>query len=175
MERTNKDQVIAEVKQAFDNVMSLIVADFRGIDVETVTAIRRDFRANNCQYWVVKNTLVKIAVKDSPLAPMVSLLKGPSALIWSTESASTPAKLAIKHAKEHDKFVVKGGYFDGQALDAAGVERRRELNDGQSAGRHALRSGGCARPRRGAGVQPSRKYIAPQYGHFALPLASIGR
>jgi large subunit ribosomal protein L10 len=129
MERVNnqraaKEATVGEIKAEFANVMSVVMADFRGVDVETVTAIRRDCRANGLSYRVLKNTLVKVAVKDDPkLAPMVSLLKGPTALIWSTESASAPAKMALKHAKEVEKFSIKGAFFDGQVLDAKGVDQ----------------------------------------------------
>lgn len=126
-ERSAKAEVVAEVTQAFANVASIVMADFRGVDVETVTAIRRDFRLAGMQYKVLKNTLVKIAVKDTKLAPMSVLLKGPTALMWSTESASAPAKLALKHAAEVEKFKIKGGFFDGQVLDAAGVEQLSKM------------------------------------------------
>ena len=96
MERANKEQVVAEITEAFANVMSVVMADFRGVDVETVGAIRRDCRANGLQYRVLKNSLVKIAVKDNPkLAAMSVLLKGPTALLWSNDSPSAAAKLAL--------------------------------------------------------------------------------
>src|SRR5688500_10866026 len=127
-ERAAKEATVGMITETFSNVASVIMADFRGVDVETVTAIRRDFRANGMQYRVLKNTLVKIAVKDNPkLAPMVSLLKGPTALMWSEESASAVAKLALKHAKAVEKFTIKGGYFDGQVLDVGGVDRLSKM------------------------------------------------
>ena len=123
MERAQKQELINEVKEEFGRVMSVVVADFRGLDVATVTTMRNDFRKANCHYKVVKNTLLKIATKDLPMAPMATLLAGPTAIMWSNESPTEPAKLAIKYAKEQaQKFQIKGGYFEGQVLDAAGVE-----------------------------------------------------
>jgi large subunit ribosomal protein L10 len=130
MERANKEQVVAEITEAFNNVSSVIMADFRGVDVETVTAIRRDFRANGMKYRVLKNTLVKIAVKDHPkLSAMVALLKGPTALMWAEgeESPAAPAKLALKHSRAVENFKIKGGFFDGQLLDAAGVDQLSKM------------------------------------------------
>jgi large subunit ribosomal protein L10 len=122
-QRQEKETTVAEITEAFANVASVVMADFRGVDVETVTAIRREFKLAGMQYRVLKNTLVKIAVKDNPkLSAMTTLLKGPTALMWSNESASAPAKLALKHAKQHEKFQIKGGFFDGQVLDAKGVD-----------------------------------------------------
>ena len=88
-QRQAKEETVSEITEAFANVQSVVMADFRGVDVETVTAIRREFKLAGMQYRVLKNTLVKIAVKDDPkLSAMTSLLKGPTALMWSTESAS---------------------------------------------------------------------------------------
>jgi large subunit ribosomal protein L10 len=122
MDRTQKEQEVGQIKAGWTDVQSIVLAEYRGLDVPTVTAVRDEFRKANCHYRVLKNTLVRIAIQGSRLEPMTNLLEGPTALIWSTESPSTPAKVATKIAKEHEKFVIKGGYFDGQALDADGVK-----------------------------------------------------
>jgi large subunit ribosomal protein L10 len=122
MDRTQKETEVGVIKSAWANVQSIVLAEYRGLDVPTVTTLRDEFRKNNCQYKVLKNTLVKIAIKGSRMEPISKLLEGPTAVIWSMESPSLPAKIATKIAKEHEKFVIKGGYFDGQALDAKGVK-----------------------------------------------------
>lgn len=122
MDRTQKEAVVSQLKQEFANVQSIILADYRGIDVPTVTAVREEFRKAGCHYKVLKNTLVRIAIRGSKIEPMSALLEGPTAVIWSTESPSAPAKVATRIAKEQEKFVIRGGYFDGQVLDKAGVE-----------------------------------------------------
>lgn len=128
MERAQKQQVIEEVKGSFTNVMSIVLADFRGLDVATVTAMRQEFRKNGCHYQVIKNKLVKIAVQNTEAAPMISLLEGPTAFMWSHESPSAPAKLAVRFAREQkEKFQIKGGYFEGQVLDQAGVQQLSEM------------------------------------------------
>lgn len=122
MDRSEKNEVVTQLKAEFANVQSIILADYRGIDVPTVTAVRDEFRKAGCHYKVLKNTLVRIAIEGSKIEPMSKLLAGPTAVIWSTESPATPAKIAAKIAKEQEKFVIRGGYFDGQILDKAGVE-----------------------------------------------------
>lgn len=122
MDRTQKATMVSSIKTAWKDVQSIILADYRGLDVPTVTALRDTFRKAGCHYKVLKNTLVRIAIQGSRMEPISKLLEGPTALIWSTESPSAPAKVASKVAKEHDKFVIRGGYFDGQALDKQGVE-----------------------------------------------------
>jgi len=122
MEKAQKSQQIDEIKSEWKDVQSIVLADYRGLDVPTVTAIRDEFRKVGCHYRVLKNTLVKIAVKGTPVEPLSKLLVGPTAVIWSTDSPSTPAKVATKIAKDNEKFIVRAGYFDGQVFDAKGVE-----------------------------------------------------
>lgn len=123
MERAQKEQVLGEIKEAWQNVASIIVADYSGITVPVVTAMRDDFRKNGCHYRVLKNSLVKIAVKGSKMEPITSLMTGTTAVIWTTgEAPQPPAKIALKWAKEEPKFKIKGGYYEGQILDKSGVE-----------------------------------------------------
>lgn len=122
MERAQKEQVLGEIKEAFENVASVVIADYQGITVPAVTAMRDDFRKAGCHYRVLKNSLVKIAIKGSKMEPMSTLMVGSTAVIWSTEVPQTPAQIALKWAKDQPKFKIKGGYYEGQVLDAAGVD-----------------------------------------------------
>jgi len=121
MDKTQKQQMLGEIKEAFANVASVVIADYRGIRVPTVTTMRNDFRKAGCHYRVLKNSLVKIAVKGSKMEPLSTLMIGTTAVIWSNEIPQTPAQIALKWAKDEPKFVIKGGYYEGQLLDAAGV------------------------------------------------------
>ena len=84
--------------------------------------MRDDFRKAGCNYRVLKNSLVKIAIKGSQLEPMTALMVGTTAVIWSNEIPQTPAQVALKWAKDEPKFKIKGGYYEGQLLDVAGVD-----------------------------------------------------
>ena len=123
MERAQKEQVLGEIKEAWQNVASVIIADYKGITVPVVTAMRDDFRKNGCHYRVIKNSLVKIAVKGSKMEPISQLMTGTTAVIWTTgEAPQPPAKIALKWAKDEPKFKIIGGYYEGSLLDKAGVE-----------------------------------------------------
>jgi large subunit ribosomal protein L10 len=122
MDRTQKEQTLGEIKEAFANVASIVVADYRGIRVPVVTTMREDFRKAGCHYRVLKNSLVKIAVKGSRLEPLSTLMVGTTAVIWSHEVPQSPAQVALKWAKDEPKFVIRGGFFEGQLLDPAGVD-----------------------------------------------------
>ncbi len=123
MDKAQKEVVLGEIKEAFSNVASVIVADYRGITVPVVTAMRDDFRKNGCHYRVIKNSLVKIAVKGSKMEPISQLMAGTTAVIWTTgEQPQPPAQIALKWAKDEPKFKILGGYYEGQVLDMAGVD-----------------------------------------------------
>jgi large subunit ribosomal protein L10 len=122
MDKAGKQQVLGEIKEQFANVASVVIADYRGITVPVVTAMRDDFRKNNCHYRVIKNSLVKIAVKGSKMEPLSQLMAGTTAVIWSNEIPQDPAKIALEWAKKEPKFVIKGGYYEGQLLDAKGID-----------------------------------------------------
>jgi large subunit ribosomal protein L10 len=122
MDRVTKEAQVSELKDKLGRITSVVLADYRGLDVPTVTGLRDEFRKVQCEYKVFKNTLVKLAIKGTALEGMSQYLEGPTAMILSYESPSAPAKVATKFAKDQEKFVVKGGYFEGTVLDVKGVE-----------------------------------------------------
>jgi len=122
MDRAAKQEMLGDIKESFANVASVVIADYRGITVPVVTAMRDDFRKAGCFYRVLKNSLVKIAVKGSRMEPMSALMVGTTAVIWSNEIPQTPAQIALKWAKDEPKFKIMGGYYEGQLLDVKGVD-----------------------------------------------------
>ena len=123
MEKAQKEEVLGQIKEEWKNVTSIVIADYRGITVPVVTTMRDDFRKAGCKYRVLKNSLVKIAVKGSKMEPITQLMSGTTAVIWTTgEAPQPPATIALKWAKDEPKFQIKGGFFEGQMLDAKGVE-----------------------------------------------------
>ena len=121
MDKSTKEAQVAELKEKLARTQSLVFADYRGIAVPAVTGLRDEFRKVDCEYRVYKNTLVKLAVKGTAMEGISKHLEGPTAIMFSYENPSAPAKVATKYAKESEKFVVKGGYFEGTVLDKAGV------------------------------------------------------
>lgn len=122
MERNEKDRAVGVLRSDLARAASLVLADFRGMTVKADTGLRREFRASGCRYQVVKNTLLGLAVKGTPMAGIETFLTGPTAIAYSFEDPAAPAKVATKIAKAEDKFKIKGGFVQGQALDTKGVE-----------------------------------------------------
>jgi large subunit ribosomal protein L10 len=127
MERHEKATSVNTLKDKLAKAQSLILVNFRGLTVEADTKLRNEFRANGCEYRVVKNTLLGLAVKGTSMELLGDLLVGPTAVAYSFEDPAVPAKIAAKVARENEKFVIKGGYVDGKALDQQGVQALSQL------------------------------------------------
>ena len=123
-ERTVRPEKAAEVKAIADKLQSaqsLVLADFTGLSVEQMTAFRSQCRAQQVECRVVKNRLAKIAAGDAEFGVLKEFFSGPTALILGPESQVDPAKLAVEFAKDNEALSIKGGYVDGQFLEAAQV------------------------------------------------------
>ncbi|MBN2573122.1 MAG: 50S ribosomal protein L10 [Deltaproteobacteria bacterium] len=127
MNAADKNASIDSLKTRLASAQSLVLADFRGVTVESDNKLRREFRAVGCEYQVVKNTLLGKAVKGTPMEILEPLLAGPTAIAFSVEDPSAPAKVATKVARAESKFVIKGGFLDGKLLDQKGVEALSSL------------------------------------------------
>lgn len=123
MNRTEKEQMIEDLRSDLTQAKSLVLASHVGMDVNTVGDLRSALRAKDVRYRVVKNTLIKRAIAGTDMEVIADLFRGPVAIAYSFEDAADPARIIKKFAKDHDKYVIKGGYLDGEKLDEAGVEK----------------------------------------------------
>ena len=123
MDKSQKQNAIGELKSRFDRMTSLVVLDYKGINVETVTKLRAEFRKAGVEYKVAKNTLVKQALKGSKLLDALKpQLHGMTAFAWSYEDPSAAAKVVKTFLKDNEgKLAVRAGVIDGTLLDAKGV------------------------------------------------------
>lgn len=125
MNRTEKTKEIEEIRQQFVAMSSAVFLNFEGMNVAQVTKLRDQFRKSGVTYRVVKNTLVKQALKDQPFAGQISAsLTRMTGIAWSFEDPSAAAKVVTEFRKEKDneKLQVKAGLIDGRVLNAQDVE-----------------------------------------------------
>ena len=125
--RAGKHAQIGEIKGRFDKATASVLLDFKGMSVETVTKLRDNFRKAGVEYKVVKNTLVKHALKESAYeGKLDTALVGMTGVAWSYEDSSAAAKVVKAFKKSEgekgDKLTIKAGLIDGQVLDAKAVE-----------------------------------------------------
>lgn len=122
MNRAEKNIEIEGLKQRFVAAQLTILADFKGLSVAEITDLRRRLREKNSTIKVVKNRLAKIALKDTPLAGVLSEHFVGTTSVTTTEMDPTgPAQVIAKFVKDNEKFKIKIGFFSGKALDEKGI------------------------------------------------------
>jgi len=124
MDRSAKEVQITGFKDRLSRMTSLVVVNYQGMNVDTATKLRVEFRKAGVEYKVVKNTLVQQALKGTPAYEGLSkTFSGMSGIAWSYEDPSAAAKVIKKFRKENEgKLHIRLGYIDGQLLDEKGVE-----------------------------------------------------
>jgi len=121
MNRTEKEQLVSDLKEKLEGATALYYTDFTGLNVKRMTDLRRRLRKANVEYVVIKNTLALRAVNESGLVG--ERLKGPTGLVVAKDPVAA-AKVITDFAKENDKKpTVKGGLFEGKAIDTAQVTK----------------------------------------------------
>ena len=121
MNRTEKEQLISELKDKIQSATALYYTDFTGLNVKRMTQLRRELRKANVEYVVIKNTLALRAVNESGLVG--ERLRGPTGLVVTNDAVGA-AKIITDFAKANDqKPEVKGGMFEGKAIDKAQVTK----------------------------------------------------
>ena len=117
----DKKAVVAEVSAQVAKAQSVVLAEYRGIEVGDLTQLRAKARASGVYLRVLKNTLVRRAVEGTAFAGLSDHMVGP--LIYGiSEDPIAPAKVLNDFAKSNDKLILKAGSYAGEILDAAGVK-----------------------------------------------------
>ena len=127
MRREEKAQYIEKLQSALSDAEVIVTTRFTGIGVESLNKLRNDLRASGGSYRVVKNTLLRRAVNDTDMAPLVEGLKGPVALAYSSSNPVETAKALKAFSKENALLVIEGGIMSGRALSAADIDALAEL------------------------------------------------
>lgn len=118
----DKQQIVSEVNQAASSALSAVLADYRGVTVEDMTALRENARANKVYLRVVRNTLLKRAVADTEFECIQGVLVGPTILAFSQEDPGAAARVLKDFAKENDDFEIKALSVGGQLMDASQID-----------------------------------------------------
>jgi large subunit ribosomal protein L10 len=125
--KVRKQEIVSELEKLFEGSSLAIVADTSGITVAEITQLRRRLDKDNAKCRIAKNTLVKIATKDSEFASIDSLAKGPSAFLLAQDEPAAVAKTAVNFFKEIKKGEIRGGVFEGKQISANDIKGLAEL------------------------------------------------
>ena len=121
MGRAEKGTSIAEFREKLSGVRGAVLTDFRGLSVADITELRSLLRKSEVEYKVVKNTLARLAVKDTGLAGLAAYFEGPTAIAISRKDAAAASKVLTTWGKSRPTFTIKGGVVEGRVVGSAEI------------------------------------------------------
>lgn len=122
-----KEAFVASLREKMESSVAGVIVDYKGINVADDTKLRKELREAGVEYFVVKNTMLRLAVKETGLA---DVLKGSTALAVSKEDPTAAARILNKFAEgSKGKFSLKSGYMEGKVLDEAELTAIAKLPD----------------------------------------------
>jgi len=131
MDRTAKADLIQEMNQIFNGAVSGILVDYKGATVEELTTLRKTLHGQKSRFRVLKNTLAKIAAKDTPFEELSKDFVQTCAFVYSEEDVVACAKIMTKVVGESNKLKLIAGTLvsgeKGQLLDIAGIKALGDL------------------------------------------------
>lgn len=125
--REQKDQNLAALKEEFSNIGHALMVSFQGLTVEKDGELRRALEAAKLNYRVIKNTIGRLAVEDTPLDPLKDHFKGMTALAYSPDDPVGLAKVLSKFAKDNAKLTFKAGVVDGRVINVKDIDALASL------------------------------------------------
>lgn len=114
---SEKQAVVAALTEKLQGAAAGVLVDYKGITVAEDTALRVELRKNNVEYAVVKNTLLRFAVKNVGMDELDPLLNGTTALAICNDDPVAPARVVAEFAKKmQNHFEIKGGFMEGKVV-----------------------------------------------------------
>lgn len=122
MPTAEKETMVAEIKDRFNDADAVLMIDYRGLSVKEMQELRGDLRELGSEVKIYKNSLTEIAIRELALPSMDEYLAGPTAFVFINDDPVGPAKALTKFAKAHQALELKGGFVDDQVIGAEGVK-----------------------------------------------------
>jgi large subunit ribosomal protein L10 len=111
-----KKQQVAELAERLKNSCAGVIVDYKGINVEDDTKLRKELREAGVNYTVIKNSILSRAAQDAGLGELDAVLEGTSALATSDDDYVASARILQSYADKHSNFTLKSGYLDGEVI-----------------------------------------------------------
>jgi large subunit ribosomal protein L10 len=121
LNRTEKEAVIGQLHDKMAKAKAAILAEPKGLNVATVTELRRKCREAKVEYRIVKNTLAIRAAKGTDLEQLSEKFVGPTALILSYDDVVAPAKILADFVKDRENFALRIGVVQGKVIDVKAI------------------------------------------------------
>ena len=123
----NKQSQVQEITEKFQSAASVVVVDYRGLNVSQVTELRKQLREAGVEFKVYKNTLTRRAAEAAGVAGINEVLTGPNAIAFSAEDVIAPAKIINEFAKKNEALEIKAGIIEGTISSVEDVKALAEL------------------------------------------------
>lgn len=117
MKLEEKKKITEDLREKFSRSKVVIATDYKGLNVEAISDLRKKLREFDIEYRVVKNTLLERATENTETALIKDKFKGPTAVALSYKDPVVPAKILVKFAETNKNLVIKAGVLNGKALD----------------------------------------------------------
>lgn len=127
MPRPEKVARVQEIADRLRRAQAVVAADYRGLNVKSMSELRSQLRAAGVEVKVVKNTLARRASDEAQVEGLKSFLEGPTMLAFGYDEPTAPARILSQFSRQHQELQIKGGILNGAAMDVAGVMRLATL------------------------------------------------
>lgn len=122
MKLEDKKRIVEDLTERFAKANLVILTDYKGLNVPTMSDLRRKLKQAGVDYKVVKNTMMVRASENTPIAVLQSQFQGPSAVAISYQDPVVPAKILTKFAEDSKRLQIRAGVLNGKLIDLAGVK-----------------------------------------------------
>ncbi len=126
MNRTEKQELIQSLNENLGGMETVVVAHYKGLNVDDITDLRKKMRAEGGVMKVAKNTLVRLALKDTQYESLTEHFVGQTAIFYSTNPVA-PAKVVSEFANDNENLVILGGAMGANLLDVEGIQALAKL------------------------------------------------
>ena len=120
--KNEKERIVEEVKAVVADASTLVISDARGLKVSELSEIRKEADEKGVHIQVIKNSLAKLAFKDTDFGCTEEALKGPSLFAFSFAEPGAAAKLLKTYAKNFEALEIKALAVEGQLLDGSQID-----------------------------------------------------
>jgi large subunit ribosomal protein L10 len=127
LSKSAKEAWKTELEGQFQKAGALFTASYSRMTVEELSALRRELRNANAEFKIVKNTLAKKALEDSPLAALSQHMKGQTGVVFAHGDVAAAAKIFTEAAKKFENLKVTGGFMDSSVLSEAAIQQLASL------------------------------------------------
>jgi len=129
MVNPKKKHIVDELQEKLTKVKALVLVDYTGLSVPQQARLRKEIKQSGAEFTVIKNTLFKLALKNSQYHQLDSFLSGPNATLFAYKDGLKPIKVLVKFIEEFELPQIKAGVFENQVVDKETILQLAQIPD----------------------------------------------